>query len=84
MPASYLILLDLDSHGLAGLQTGGLRFVHVDAAAVVAVGDGEAGDRIAFQRDQDPVFVPLAPALAADFFREVAGQDDFGFRLVAQ
>src|SRR4029077_17828560 len=60
---------------------GGLKFVHVDAAAIVTLSDGEAGNGIAFERDHDPVLGPLAPALAADLFREVAGQDDFRLRL---
>ena len=32
-----------------------------------------------FESDRNSVFVMLAPALASDFFRKAAGQDDFGF-----
>ncbi len=64
----FLILFDLDADGLADLQGGGLLFVHVEAGAIVTLGDGEAGDGIALQGDEQAVFVLLAPALATRTF----------------
>ena len=58
-----------------------MGFVHIHAATVVAIGDGGARDRTAFEGDQDPVLGALAPALTSDFMGEIAGQDHFGLRV---